>query len=450
MGHDHVAAEADQRLDPPVEGRGVEVLARDEPEPGRSERPRVHADGGRERVGEELHPVDRVRRHRFEQHIPAGDVQTAGQGVQDIDRAHGLSRAAVLFEPAPRVERDRPSLPESPRSGDDVDGRHTRDPFGDLGRELRATRREQVPDPFPADYVLGIGPVAHEVGVVPAVLDHHVREGQGECRVGAGPDPKPVVGLGGEARLARIDDDQLRAARNRGRGARRVREAGDGGVVPPEEDAAGVLEIRQVDPGYGGAERVERCEVSAPAAQLHVGAVVRAAEGTDQPLHPVDRVADRRGRGRARTEPDRLRSVGSCCRREPLGNRVQRLLPRDAFPPRVRSILGPRSPKRVKKPRLVIDDLGRSLALDTEGLARRVGRIGEQRPEGAVDDLGARPASRHAQRAIRRNRVPAHHPILARGPRPGNGARDAWNAAQDRPVSCNAVLWTLQGRHTPC
>ena len=374
----------DQRLDPSVEGRGVEVLAGDELEPGRSERPLVDAHRGRARVGQELHPVDRVRRHRLEQHVPARDVQAAGQGVEDVDRAHGLRRAAVLLESAPRVEGDRPGLPERPRGGDDVGSRHSRDLLGHVGRELGAARREQVPDGSAVDFVGRVGPVADEVGVVPAVLDHHVGEGQRECRVGAGPDPQPVVGLGGEARLARVDDDQLRAARDRGDGARRVGEAGHGRVVPPEQDAAGVLEIRQVDAGHGGAERVERGEVAAPPAQLHVVAVVRAAERTDQPLHPVDGVADRRRRGRARAEPHRLgpvRGGGGQSRSATVSSassQVMRSHPGSA------DTLGPRPPQRVEQPRRVVDDLGRRLALDAEGLAGRVGRIGVQRQERPV------------------------------------------------------------------
>ena len=152
-----------------------------------SERALVDAHRRRARVGQELHPVDRVRRHRFEQHVPARDVQAAGQGVEDVDRADGLRRAAVLLQPAPGVERDRSGLPERPRRGDDVRSRHARDLLGHLRRELRAARREQVPDRLAVDLVSRVGPVADEVGVVPAVLDHHVREGQGERRVGAGP-----------------------------------------------------------------------------------------------------------------------------------------------------------------------------------------------------------------------------------------------------------------------
>jgi hypothetical protein len=81
VGHHHIAAEADQRLDPPVEGRDVEVLAGDELEPGRSEWPLVDAYRRRAGVGQEFHSVNRVRWHRFEQHVPARDVQTTGQGV---------------------------------------------------------------------------------------------------------------------------------------------------------------------------------------------------------------------------------------------------------------------------------------------------------------------------------------------------------------------------------
>jgi hypothetical protein len=242
--HHHVAAEAHQCLDPPVEDGGVEVLSSDELEPRRTERPLVNAYRRRARLGQELPPVDRVRWHLLEQHIPTRDVQAAGQGVEDVDRAHGLRRAAVLLQSAPGVERNRSGLPDRPRRGDDVRSRHS----GDLRCHVRpivgTARGEQVPDAAAVDLIGRVGPVADEVDVVPAVLHHHVREGQGERRVSAGPDPQPVVGPGGEAHLAWVDDDQLRAARDRGGGARRMSEAGDGRVVPPEQDAAGVLEIR--------------------------------------------------------------------------------------------------------------------------------------------------------------------------------------------------------------
>ena len=64
-----------------------------------------------------------------------------------------------------------------------------------------------------------VGPVGNEVGVVPAVLDHHVGQGEGERRVGPGSNAQPVVGLGGKSRLAGVDHDQLGTPPDRGDGA---------------------------------------------------------------------------------------------------------------------------------------------------------------------------------------------------------------------------------------
>ena len=71
----------------PSSAGGVQVLAGDEPEAGRAERPLADADRLR-RLGrvEQLGAGDRVGRHGREQHVAAGGVEAAGQRVQDVDR----------------------------------------------------------------------------------------------------------------------------------------------------------------------------------------------------------------------------------------------------------------------------------------------------------------------------------------------------------------------------
>jgi hypothetical protein len=146
--------------------------------------------------------------------------------------------------------------------------------------------------------------------VEPAALDHHVRERRRQRGVGSRSHPQPVVGLLRKAGAPRVDDDEAGAAGERGDRARRVREPRDRRVVAPEQDAAGVVEVGHVHARHGGAVGVDGGEVATPAAQLHVHAQVRAAERTPQPLHPVDGVAHRRGRGRGGAEHDGLGPVG--------------------------------------------------------------------------------------------------------------------------------------------
>jgi hypothetical protein len=69
----------------------------------------------------------------------------------------------------------------------------------------------------------------------------------------------------------------------------------------------------------------------------------------------------------------------------------------------------------------VVEDFRRSLAFQADCLAGRVGGVGVQRDERPVCDRGARPTARHAQRTECRDRVPAHHTIVARGLGGGNG-----------------------------
>ena len=85
-----------------------------------------------------------LRRHAGEQHVAARRVEAAGQGVQLVDRADGLRRVAVLLQPAPRVERDRPRLPQRPGRALDVGGRHAGDRLGHGRRHAAALLGDQV------------------------------------------------------------------------------------------------------------------------------------------------------------------------------------------------------------------------------------------------------------------------------------------------------------------
>jgi hypothetical protein len=76
-----------------------------------------------------------------------------------------------------------------------------------------------------------VAPLADEVSVVPAALDHHVGETERQRTVAAWTDPEPLIGLAGEADMARVDDDQTHAALECRDDGSRVGEAREAGVV---------------------------------------------------------------------------------------------------------------------------------------------------------------------------------------------------------------------------
>ena len=75
------------------------------------------------------------------------------------------------------------------------------------------------------------------------------REGAVRTRSNSQPDIRLVRGAG----AAGIDHDQTRASIERLRGRDRVRDPGKVRVVAPEQDAAGLLEVRHVHAGNTGA-----------------------------------------------------------------------------------------------------------------------------------------------------------------------------------------------------
>ena len=91
-----------------------------------------------------------------------------------------------------------------------------------------------------AHQVRPVAPLADEVAVVPAALDHQMGEAERQRAVGAGPHPQPEIGLAGEADMARVDDDQPHAALQRRDRGGRVGDAGEAGVVAPQDQHAAV------------------------------------------------------------------------------------------------------------------------------------------------------------------------------------------------------------------
>ncbi len=256
---------------------------------------------------DELLAVDVGGGHGREEHVAARRVEAAGERVEQREGAGELGDVGVLLDPAPGEVGDGPRLPEQAgrlldlfawNPGDRLDrfrgvapaeigGELERGPAGKIasrrgngvlaeegrlgavplvaaGRRIveERLRRGVVPGDVPSratlrgEVALGqqaagvraheqraVGPVADEGAVVPAALDHDAGDAEGERAVAAGPHPQPEVGLIGEPDAAGIDDDQSRAALQRRDGGRRVGEAGEAGVVAPEEDAAGVLQV---------------------------------------------------------------------------------------------------------------------------------------------------------------------------------------------------------------
>src|SRR5262245_11562807 len=75
-----------------------------------------------------------------------------------------------------------------------------------------AVRREaalgQQPAGVRADEERAVRPVANERTIIPATLDHDVRDAERERPVAAGPHAEPDIGLAREADAARIDHDE--------------------------------------------------------------------------------------------------------------------------------------------------------------------------------------------------------------------------------------------------
>ena len=57
----------------------------------------------------------------------------------------------------------------------------------------------QQPAGVGAHQVRPVAPLADEVAIVPAALDHQIGEAERERAVGAGPHPQPDIGLAGQA-----------------------------------------------------------------------------------------------------------------------------------------------------------------------------------------------------------------------------------------------------------
>ena len=322
--------------------------------------------GGKVLRGGQVLPGDGGGRDRGEQHIAAGGVETAGQRVEQRHRARGFGGVGVMLMPAPGVVGDRASMPDEARSflqlgGGNPAGRrhHVRRVLAaqhgivveDRAASQRSGRGGQTVFPIQGEVLAGaviaagggvvrnragrvrvprdeafrvtgrgqvgfaqegagigahqmgpVAPVADEIAVVPPALDHDIGQPQRQRPIRAGPHTQPDIRLVRQAGTARVDHDQLHAALQRRHRRRGMGQAGDGGVVAPQDQAAALLDIRHPAAGAAGAdaadaEGVARGEAAPPAAQVQRPDHVRRAEGIHQPAHEHRGIRDRGGGG---------------------------------------------------------------------------------------------------------------------------------------------------------
>ena len=250
-----------------------------------------------------------------------------------------------------------------------------------------------------ADEERAVGPVADEVAVEPAALDHDVSDRERQRRVGPGPHAEPLVGAVGEPDSSGIDDDEPRPAFERGDGGSGVDDPSQRRVVAPEQDASGPLKVRHERAWHRRAEGIGSGEVAAPAAELHGDDVVGAAIGATETHDPVERIRDRRGRGRGGGEDHRLWTVLGGDAAEVRGDRVEGLVPPDLDPAGIGLALRSSPLQRTEEALRVVDDLRRDLALEAERLAGRMFGVGVEGDEPPVGDGGNRTAPRDTKRA---------------------------------------------------
>ena len=249
-----------------------------------------------------------------------------------------------------------------------------------------------------------VGPRPHELAVVPAAADHDMRETERERPVGARANAQPEIGLAGEPDMARIDDDELHPALERGDGRGRVRQARVGGVVAPKDQAAAVGDVRHRPAAAAGgdardAERVARGIASAPAAHVQRPDEVRRAEGIHQPTQEGRRIADCGGGGGRLAEGHAMWPVRRCQPSHRRRRRVQRLVPGDLHPTRIGLALRPGAAQGPGEPLLAVDQLRRGATLGAKRLAGRMCGVGIEPRETPVFHAGDAAAAGNAQAA---------------------------------------------------
>ena len=131
------------------------------------------------------------------------------------------------------------------------------------------------------------------------MLDHDIRDAERERAVGTGPHAQPQIGLAREPDMARIDHNQPHAALQCLDRRGRVREAGVARVITPQNQAAGVRDIRHraaaAHSDAGDAIGVARRKGAPPAADVECDRRIRRAEGISEPLDKAAGISNRGG-----------------------------------------------------------------------------------------------------------------------------------------------------------
>jgi hypothetical protein len=249
-----------------------------------------------------------------------------------------------------------------------------------------------------------VAPLADEVAVIPAALEHHMGKAERQRAVGARPHPKPEIGLPGEAHVAGINDDQPHVALQRRDRRGCVGDAGEAGVVAPQEQHAAVLDIRHGAHATGAdtadAISVAGGEGAPPAAEVHGDARVRGADGVRQPLDEAGGIRDRGGGGGSQGEDNRLRLI---LVRDPAqggGGQIECLVPANPFPAGIGVALRAGAPQWMGQPLRMIDQFRRRPPLGAERLPGRMRGIRVQPGEAALFDRRHRATAGDAEAAI--------------------------------------------------
>ena len=240
---------------------------------------------------------------------------------------------------------------------------------------------QQLPRALPHQQP-GIGPVANKVLVVQLLGQHHVEEAQGQQPVGSWPDLEPEVGFSGQRDVPGIDDDEPRAPFAGGEDPDGLGGPGGVGVVSPQQDAGGALEVRVRN---SGSIRVAGAVVLVPTADVPGGNRIGTAEQAGEADQPRLVLRRRAAPGRPAVEENRLRAVAVAETSQPLDDLVHGLVPTHPGPARVGIALGSRAPQRIAQPLRVVHQLGRRLPLDADAPVGMV-RVGLQPNEAPVLD----------------------------------------------------------------
>src|SRR6202023_1131494 len=228
------------------------------------------------------------------------------------------------------------------------------------------------------------------------LLNEEMREPERENLVGAGKDPKPLVGASCQRCRPRTNNDHPRAALQGFLHLDSTRQPCRGGIVAPQQHAIRRGEIRRADIV---AEGETGRDILVPVTNLGGVDDVGAAEASNEPLDPGDRVRDVRAAWRGHRECDLLGPMLCLYCAHATRDFVEGFVPCDGLPAWIGRPLGSRSTQRNGQSILVLDELGRALPLWTQLLAAGMTGRGLDPHEPALLNHGNASAARSTLRA---------------------------------------------------